>query len=162
MTGKTHVACGTTLMIALVTAYPSEITVMGVTLTTAVGLATVSVGSYLPDIDIPQSSLGKKHKFISKMLTHRGITHTLLGPAILFAGMYYLAVIPVLSSLIFGLFVGWVSHLMADICNKKGIPLFWPIFHKKIHIATFKTGTWQEGIFLLLWVGGLIAWRLLF
>lgn len=157
MTGKTHVACGVTLMIAVTVQYTSGLDVSGIHIDPAVGLSTVAIGSYLADIDIQRSKMGQKYKLISRMLTHRGITHTLLFPALLYVAIITLATMPVIPSLLFGLLVGWVSHLMADICNKKGIPILWPITSKKLHIATFKTGTWQEGVFLLIWIGGLFV-----
>lgn len=162
MTGKTHVALGTAFMIAMTVKYPQGTEVLGMSVIPAVSLLTISAGSYGPDIDIKQSHLGKKYKFLSKHLKHRGITHTLLVPAVLLAAMIAVQAIPVLPSLIFGFLMGWVTHILADLCNRKGVPLLWPLSSNKIHIATFKTGTWHEAIFAILWLGGLIAWLTLF
>ena len=156
MTGKTHMICGTITMAAI-----TAVAFSGFQLGSeyvyypAIGLLTVAAGSYMPDIDIERSKMGAKHPFISKMLTHRGITHTLLFPALLIVAMLFIAQqgIMVLPELIMGFTVGWVVHIIADLCNKKGVPLFWPIIQEKVHIAKFKTGTWHESVFIVLWLG---------
>ena len=61
-------------------------------------------------------------------------------------------------SLVFGLLIGWLCHIIADCFNKKGVPLLWPLSPSKIHVACFKTGTWHEYVFIVLWLGGLGAW----
>lgn len=162
MTGKTHALCGMTTMTALTVLYPTGFTLMEHTLLPAVGLVTAAAGSYAPDIDIHRSKLGQKHKFISKHLTHRGITHTLLAPAVLTVLMLTVLDmgIPVLPDLIFGFTLGWVLHIVADLFNKKGVPILWPVVRQKIHIATVLTSSWQEGVFAVLWIGVHIVWVL--
>ena len=86
MTGKTHVACGTTALLVLNLNQSLYVPYVPNRVLYAVGLATVGLGSLLPDIDIPDSKLGHMVPLISKHLTHRGITHTLLFPLILFYG----------------------------------------------------------------------------
>jgi membrane-bound metal-dependent hydrolase YbcI (DUF457 family) len=44
----------------------------------------------LPDIDHPGSELGKYFKPIGKVLPHRGVTHSLLGSALVIWAFYYL------------------------------------------------------------------------
>lgn len=126
-------------MLAVTATHFSGFQLDGHTYLPAIGLLTVVTGSYMPDIDIHRSKLGQQHKFISKHLTHRGITHTLLIPIILFVVMLMVAAakIPVLPDLILGFNVGWVVHIIADLCNRKGVPLFWPFYRKRVHIATF-------------------------
>lgn len=159
MTGKTHAICGTVTMLAITAAHFSGIQIDNHTYLPAVGLLSVVSGSYMPDIDIQRSRLGQRHKIISKFLTHRGITHTLLFPALLFVLMLAAAEhsIPVLPDLIFGFNVGWVVHIIADLCNRKGVPLFWPFYKNRVHIATFLTSSWQEYVFIILWIGVNIA-----
>lgn len=159
MTGKTHALCGTVTMLAITAVNLSGFQLDGHTYLPAIGLLSVAAGSYMPDIDIHRSRLGQQHKFISKHLTHRGITHTLLFPLVLTVVMLMTAAakIPVLPDLIFGYTVGWVAHIAADLCNRKGVPLFWPFYKKRVHIATFLTGSWQEGAFIFLWIGVHIA-----
>jgi len=94
-------------------------------------------------------------------LKHRGFTHTLVIPIALCASLFYVDLI--VRSLIFGLLIGYVSHiLLSDIFNKKGVPIFWPLSSKKCHLATFKSGTSEEIKYLILYsliCGSYIAWR---
>lgn len=160
MTGKTHAACGLTTMAVITATHLSGIDIAGHTYQPAIGLFSVVVGSYMPDIDIQRSHMGKRHKIVSKMLTHRGITHTLLIPTVLLIAMLAAASnnIPVLPELVLGFNIGWVLHIVADLFNKKGVPLFWPILRKKVHIARVLTGSWQETLFLILWIGVNVLW----
>lgn len=146
-------------MLAVTATHFSGFQLDGHTYLPAIGLLTVVTGSYMPDIDIHRSKLGQQHKFISKHLTHRGITHTLLIPIILFVVMLMVAAakIPVLPDLILGFNVGWVVHIIADLCNRKGVPLFWPFYRKRVHIATFLASSWQEYVFIFLWLGVNVA-----
>lgn len=155
MTGKTHVICGTITMLAITAAHFHGLQIDGYTYLPAVGLLSVQAGSYMPDIDLHRSKMGSRHKFISKHLTHRGITHTLLVPAILLALMLFVAAegVPVLPELILGFNVGWLVHILADLCNRKGVPLFWPLSSKRVHIAAFLTSSWHEYVFIILWLG---------
>lgn len=58
-----------------------------------------------------------------KLLTHRGVTHSLLFALVLF---------PVYK----GLTLGCLIHLFLDMCNPAGVPLAWPIRRKKELIKT--------------------------
>jgi inner membrane protein len=149
MTGNTHSVCGLAAAVFISVKFPDFIPNI-IPLTYAGTLA----GSLLPDIDIPQSRVGSKVRFISKHLKHRGITHTLLFPVIIAVGLHYSQYI-LLDSLLFGLCIGWLAHITADAFNKKGVPLFFPLTNAHIHIASFKTRSWHEFIFILLWLGGL-------
>lgn len=75
MTGKTHVTVGCVTMGCIAAKHLDGIVIHGSTILPLVALVTTTVGSYLPDIDLPQSHLGKKYYFISKHLKHRGVTH---------------------------------------------------------------------------------------
>lgn len=119
-----------------------------------ISILAAPMGSYMPDIDLHRSKMGSRHKWISKMLTHRGITHTLLVPAILLLLQYWLMSIPIvlLPDLIFGFNVGWVVHIAADMFNKKGVPIFWPLTKGHVHIASVLTSSWQETVFIPFWI----------
>ena len=153
MTGKTHAICGTATMLTIALCNSKGIEFDGYSLLPWISLIAAPLGSYMPDIDLPQSKMGSKHKILSKMLTHRGITHTLLVPAILAVLQYWLMSIPIalLPDLIFGFNVGWLAHIAADMFNKKGVPLFWPLTKKHIHIASVLTRSWQEYVFIPIW-----------
>lgn len=163
MNGSTHVLLGTATLLALTVKFSGGMSIIGIPIEMpALGLLTVSVGSYMPDIDLATSKMGSKHKFISKVLTHRGpLTHSLLVPAILAELMFLSSAIPLLSSVIFGFFLGWVCHLLADLCNGKGIPLLWPIYRKRIHIMDIPLTGILNKLYVLVWLGGLVAWLML-
>jgi membrane-bound metal-dependent hydrolase YbcI (DUF457 family) len=62
------------------------------------------------------------------------------------------------ASIIWGLLCGWLLHIFEDLFNYKGCPILYPLSKAHIHVASFKTRHWSEGIFLLLWMGGCALW----
>jgi len=203
MTGKTHVTVGLVSMGCLAAKYPEGFQVTHQTILPLVAMITTAAGSYLPDIDLQQSHLGKKYFFISKHLKHRGLTHKwYIIPLILLALTLCVTLIPVkaalyvnivvlgllsigllsillpalkhgnidlidllnftlicsgvvtlcldmydskvASSLLFGLFFGWIMHIFADYFNSKGIPLI-PGQRKRFHIMNVKTKSYNDG-----------------
>jgi len=115
-----------------------------------VGICAAS--ALLPDIDLPSSKLGSScgalSSFTNLIFGHRTITHSLLG-----LGSFMM---------LFGLFlphnylnliaVGYISHLVADMLNPAGIPIFWPIT-KRFSIPFVRTG----GILEYLLIGVIIV-----
>ena len=165
MRGHTHAICGMITMAAITIATKNNIQVGPYTLLPAIGLVSAGPGSYGPDIDHQATALGRKHKFLSKHLKHRGSTHTLVVPAALLGLMYlcYYFNLQFVPDLIFGYFVGWTVHIIADMFNTTGVPILWPIVKGKISLGPFVTGTWHEGLFIVLWAIANIAvvlWRL--
>ena len=91
-------------------------------------LALSGIGSLLPDIDTPKSALGRIFPFskiIEHKYGHRQITHSwifivialiLFSPFILFLGFLKYA----------GIIIGIISHIMIDMANPSGVPLFYP------------------------------------
>ena len=125
-------------------------------------LGCVLLGSLLPDLDSPQSALGRLLPFLSERIErhwgHRSVTHSLLvflglGVALLPLGLYrwtwYAA-----------LLIGYLSHLVADCATKSGAPLFHP--HPTLCVwpgadrFRFHTGSLQEGLLLLVLLGLLL------
>lgn len=152
MTGKTHMICGVSTYVYLMATIP-VVTSAGLVASVA-GLAGSAMGSYLPDIDLASSKAGQKAPWISKLTSHRGITHTLLFPAIIAALAWYTYTIPIpiLPTFLFGLIVGWVAHIVADLFNSVGVPILWPIVRQKIHIASLKTdNNTHQVLFIVLW-----------
>lgn len=95
MTGKTHVTVGLVTMGCLAFKFPDGMRVAHSTVIPTVALITTAAGSYLPDIDLQQSHLGKKYFFISKHLKHRGLTHKwYIIPVILLALTALLVMLP--------------------------------------------------------------------
>jgi inner membrane protein len=94
-------------------------------------LALAAIGSLLPDIDHPRSAVGHLFyftglpQFIERRLGHRTVTHSwvfLLACLFLFVPiwigwglLYYLAA-----------WFGVLSHILIDMANIPGVPLFWP------------------------------------
>lgn len=153
MTGKTHAICGTFTMVAIAAVKLGGIEFGDYTVLPAISCLAAPAGSYMPDIDLHRSKMGIKHPWISKMFTHRGFTHTFAIPALLALFQYFLMMynIPFLPDLVFGYNVGWIVHILADMFNKKGVPILWPLTKKHFHIATFLTSSWQEYVFIPLW-----------
>lgn len=168
MTKPVHVTVGVSTWLMLSIASPSGVNVLGVNVLPALAMVTSAAGSFLPDFDTKPMHYTQGKKGVSKKIAkgktkvankitggHRGITHTLLVPAILAFVMWYVAayltsisaLASILMSLVFGMFSGWVLHIFADLFNGKGVPLFWPLLKKKIHIADFPS----EGIGQWIW-----------
>jgi inner membrane protein len=106
------------------------------------------VAAWVPDVDNPRSRLGNglsptKSPILNTLIRpvswalralsftlyhtvgHRTLTHSLLGVA-----LFVILVSPVVSlsvGLFAALVVGYVSHLIADALNKRGVPLLWPV-----------------------------------
>lgn len=100
MTGKTHIATG--------------FLVASITPTDNIGAILICAGSLLPDIDHENTMLGRKFKFIAKMLKHRHFTHSILF--VLLCGVFspYLA-------------LGVITHIFTDMMTKQGVKLFYPV-----------------------------------
>lgn len=151
--------CGAALMAALTIKYPTEMVLHGQTYVPAIGLVTAVAGALLPDADMKTTTAGRKLGLIgtitSKLFTHRGLTHTLFFPTLLYVWMTTIT-IPVVPSLLFGLIVGWLSHIIADIFNGKGVPLLWPIIRRRIHLMDIPLGAFPEGVFSVVWVAACI------
>lgn len=121
MLGKTHRAFGfalSTATLAVVHKIGLGETDMPIW-TTAVQVALVQGGSViastLPDID---------QLFATQ---HRGITHTIWIPVIMCCIAYRMRTNPLIFALIFGLILGYLSHLIGDAFSKAGIAWFYPI-----------------------------------
>lgn len=156
MNGATHTAAGALAGISLCLSIGLSFKFNNATVFTLATVFLSSTGSLVPDIDISGSSMGRKHPHISRLFTHRGMTHTLVFPLIIGVLCYFASIsfgseaATLLVNILFPFLFGWVVHILTDMCNRKGVPILWPWKRKRIHIATFKTGTWNEGAFLLL------------
>ena len=147
MQGRVHVTIGVGAIACLCLKYPTGFDFCGITILPEIALLTAAAGSYTPDIDSTMTHSGHKHKTASKVINkvgggHRGITHTLLFPAIIAVAMFYLHFLlnryshldMAVQSLFFGFELGWLLHIFADLFNGKGCPIFWPIVRSKLHI----------------------------
>ena len=98
-------------------------------------VVTCLIATYLPDVDSPYSTLGRKKpsRIIQFFVKHRGFLHSftfLLVVTVLFA-LY----IPILA---FGFFLGYGLHLLIDSFTLEGIAPFWP-FKKRV-MGKLRTG----------------------
>ncbi|MDR2534929.1 MAG: metal-dependent hydrolase [Treponema sp.] len=88
------------------------------------------------------------------MSKHRRETHSGLMMLILLLPNVYIVrftsatlFTSVLLSIWSGFCIGWLSHLIADSFNKKGVPWLYPFSKKYYRISNFITGTEGEHIF---------------
>lgn len=110
-------------------------------------IAFIFIGSIVPDIDNPNSRLGRKLPVISHLikftLGHRGIFHSLWP---LFLISFLLSSINIEISI--GLFIGYLSHLFLDALTISGVRFLYPL---KFRIKGFiSTGSLIEKFFLFL------------
>lgn len=107
-------------------------------------IALAAAGAVLPDIDHPQSWLGRRIPFISWPLSsvfgHRTITHGVLGAII----------VGVIALYAWGgkagaaIYIGYVSHLAADFLTAGGVPLYYPLSKAKYGYPLFQVGSLAE------------------
>jgi inner membrane protein len=121
-----------------------------------VPLALAIGGSLLPDIDHPQSWVGRRLRVISRPLAatlgHRGFTHSFLAVIVCalllrWQGLTRGIIAPVV--------VGYLSHLAADFFTSSGLRLAWPL-HRRYALPLCKTGSPAESVIVVLfaiWVG---------
>lgn len=113
----------------------------------------------LPDIDHPNSTIGKRVKWLSWPITllfgHRGITHSLsIVLVFLFCTYEYMTYWWVKYA-----FLGYMLHLLGDYLTPAGIPLFYP--QKKCFRFPFTVRTGGVGEFIIS-MGLFVAALLLF
>ena len=104
---------------------------LGATSTTTITL--VGIGSLLPDIDHPKSTVGKLFLpisiYLNKKVGHRTLTHSLLVWVPLnLIGLYF-------YKPLFFITMGAISHLVLDSWNVSGVMLFNPFSEKLFVLA---------------------------
>jgi inner membrane protein len=123
-------------------------------------LALAVGGSLLPDVDHPNSWIGRRSRPISTaiaaILGHRGLTHSAVAVvglvALLLHSGYRQAEVSALA-------VGYLSHLAADMLTPRGLRLAWPL-QKTWGLPLCRTGSPMEGVIVALLVCG-VTWRYL-
>jgi inner membrane protein len=101
-----------------------------------VNLILAAIFSLLPDIDEPNSISGRlfapASKWIHAKYGHRTITHSLaLWLLVSLPFFASLALAPGIAYYLWGIPLGYLSHLFADLLNVSGIPLAYPWSEKK-------------------------------
>ena len=114
-------------------------------------LGILCFAAIIPDVDCPQSKVGKKVGFFSKVLSftlgHRGIMHSLYLPIAFFI-LAMLIGIPLIG---YAFLFGYLIHLITDGLTKDGVHLVYPFFHIRGFIST--GGIWETVLFLGVIVG---------
>lgn len=89
----------------------------------------------LPDIDHPQSWLGRKIKFISvpisRFFGHRSITHSFVAIFLyihLINNNFLLKIFP--YDIMEAFIISYIGHIIADCLTPSGVPLLWPFFFR--------------------------------
>ena len=92
-----------------------------------------ALGGLMPDLDHPQSTLGRRIPVISYPLSHlfghRGFTHSLLMVVLLLVVLASMTASPTYEGLrwmVMPLIVGYLSHILGDALTPPGVPLFYP------------------------------------
>lgn len=103
----------------------------------------------LPDIDSPKSRIGYMLPGISHLigavLGHRGFSHSLIATFLLLLTLLYSQLThAALAMYIAPVIIGYVSHLIGDMCTVKGIPLLWPRRETYAFPLAFKTNSFFE------------------
>lgn len=161
MNNKTHKIGGVCSgVVASTLLFSSNFSVEGM-VSSALIISGATIGSISPDIDHPNSKVGRQFLlkpislFISKVFGHRTITHSvvmsifmtlcLLASTSLFTSVFNF----IYSNLIIGFCIGWFSHLLLDYTTVKGIPIFYPFIKKRYRILKFKTDKDEELVSIL-------------
>ena len=117
------------------------------------------IGSFFPDIDEPNSYIGKKLSFLSKFLRkiglkHRTLTHSVFFPFILFL---IIAFVPDLDTFfVRGFIIGIILHIIGDAITVSGVPILYPISKKRYFLfpsfLRFKVGSTAEKVIIFILV----------
>jgi inner membrane protein len=118
-------------------------------------IALVLLGSALPDLDHPQSKLGRKVKIFSMLFKHRGFLHSIFGMALL--AFPFSLIFP--QVYVLGVMLGYLSHLIGDAATREGVHPFAPVTTLRLR-GPFRTGTVIEhALFVLFVILG--VWKIL-
>ena len=150
---RSHVAIG---LCAWVAAAP----ILNLSALDAGGLALAATGSLLPDIDHPQSWVGRRLRLLSRIIAavfgHRGITHSAVA---------VVGVIALLAHFggqragVSAVAIGYLSHLAADMLTPRGLRLAWPL-RRVWSVPICRTGSAMEPLIVMTLVCATL-WRLL-
>jgi inner membrane protein len=128
---------------------------------TIAATALAGLGALLPDIDHPQSALGRRIPLIShplaRLVGHRGVTHSLVAALtvtlalVMWAGQGGGPGVAATAPLA----VGYLSHLAGDMLTPSGVPLLWPWRHN-FSLKLFRTGSPVETVVVSLVAAALL------
>ncbi|EGS5729501.1 metal-dependent hydrolase [Clostridium perfringens] len=139
---KTHLTTSSAIAIPILAA-TNELSI--------VTCSGVALGALLPDIDTPNSFIGKRLKIISRPINsffgHRGVIHSITPVVILLILSFIFK-----SSFLWAITFGFLLHLIEDTFSEKGIKWFAPFSELNIRIPfeilRYKTGGLKEYVIL--------------
>lgn len=88
---------------------------------------------------------------------HRSLSHTAIMPIFIYFLMKYFEMEFNLNNIAIPSAIAYSSHLACDICTKRGIPIFSPIYRKNISIANLKVGSFLCNFVEVLAIGILVS-----
>lgn len=122
------------------------------------GTVLAVLGALLPDIDHPQSWVGRRTRPVSTALAavlgHRGVTHSAVAVIVLAAALLYGGY---RHATVAALAIGYLSHLAADMLTPRGLRLAWPL-RRTWGVPVCRTGSPAEGLIVALLVGLILWW----
>lgn len=122
MTAPTHVAFISACYLGATAAFHYPIQ--------AAHVLILGLSSLLPDVDYPQSWIGKVFypvsSFLERKFGHRTITHSVVG-CLIFAVLFSPVFLFVSREFYYLFLLGYTSHIVLDTWNKNGVPLLWPL-----------------------------------
>ncbi len=118
-------------------------------------LIAAAIASQLPDLDTPNSYIGRICKPVSQYVSqfgHRQITHSILGTAI--AWLVFLPLLFAGADWYWAAALGYLSGWLLDAASKTGVPIFYPSPKRGVFPLDpeyrIKTGSLTERLFLSL------------
>lgn len=105
-------------------------------------------GALLPDIDSPESILGRYVPFMGSIVGHRELTHTLWILIGLFTLSYFTS-----YTFVWMIAFGYLFHMIQDTPSIQGVDWFWPIGKGYRHYGQAKIKNGHKGIYR---VGGTV------
>lgn len=115
---------------------------------TPMNLIALGLGALLPDIDEPESYIGRRTRGISDLINllfgHRGITHTLLF--VVAVGILFMWIGELTNNPLIGMYLtlGVFLHILEDSFSAGGVQWLLPITNKTYHITVYSTGSLVE------------------
>lgn len=130
-------------------------------------LAAAGLGSLMPDIDHPDSQIGRLlwpiSQPVARLLGRRGVTHSLLLVAALAALAHHLE--PPSRELAVAFGIGYGLHIAADLLNQRGVALLFPLQARFRAPVTVRTGGAGEAVITTLILGAaavsIMGWAVL-
>ena len=141
---RTHIVFGLLIGLFVLPAFPET--------NLFLFLFLVAFGAGLPDIDHPDSVMGRKVKIIGWIFDHRGFFHSFF--AVVLFGLLGFAIFKN-EVMGFALALGYLSHLIGDALTHEGIAPFNPILKFRIS-GFFSTGHLIERILFIVFIGGIV------